>query len=121
MPEPANPQWPEAMATVTTCKYNAGAGRAMAFGLPTTRHFQITYNYLAPNAEGTAELHTGEFASAKAIPENTLFPIHYNPDAPHENSHSASTAFSRSPVLAIGIVGSIILTFAWFLILRGCR
>jgi len=113
---PQNPQWPEAMATVTSCKYDAGAGRAMAFGLPTTRHFQITYNYWADG-----ELHTGEFASAKAIPQNTLFPIRYNPEAPHENSHSASTGFSRSPVVAVGIVGSIILTLAWFLILRGCR
>ena len=61
--------WPEAMATVTACKYEFGAGRALAFGLPTTRHFRITYNYWAPNADGTPELHTGELTSAKAMPQ----------------------------------------------------
>jgi hypothetical protein len=45
MPEAPNPQRPEAMATVTACRYDAGASRTMAFGLPTVRHFQITDNY----------------------------------------------------------------------------
>ncbi len=118
---PRNPAWPQAMATVTTCKYDAGAGRAMAFGLPTARHFQITYNYWAPNAQGQDELHTGQFSSPKAIPQNTLFPITYNPEAPHENTHSASQPFSRSPLIALGLIGSVVLSLAWFLMLRGCR
>jgi hypothetical protein len=121
MPTETTKTWPEAMATVTACKYEAGAGRAMAFGLPTSKHFVITYNYWAPNAQGQDELHSGQFASAKAVPQNTLFPITYNPEAPHENTHSASSAFSRSPVIAIGIIGSLVLSLAWLAILRGCH
>lgn len=115
MPEPPNPQWPEAIATVTACRYDAGAGRAMAFGLP-SRHFQITYNYWA-----AGELHTAEFASDKAIPQNTLFPIRYNPEAPRQNTHTAAAASPRSPILVIGLIGSILLSLVWFLLLRGCH
>jgi hypothetical protein len=110
--------WPEALATVTACKYDAGAGRALAFGIPTTKHFRISYNYFADD-----ELHTGEFTSEKPIPQGTLFSIHYNPDAPHQNSHDPHTIPQnpRAPILTIGIIGSIILSLAWFAILRGCR
>jgi hypothetical protein len=114
--------WPEAMATVTACKYTAGAGRAIAFGLPTTRHFRITFNYWAPDSEGTPELHTAELTSEKAMPQGTLFPIRYNPDAPHESTHSsAAQSTSRTPVIVVGLIGSAILSLAWLLILRGCR
>jgi hypothetical protein len=119
-PEPITEEaaWPEALATVTACKYDFGAGRALAFGIPTSKHFRISYNYFVDD-----EIHTGEFASDKPIPQSTLFPIRYNPDAPHQNSHHASTSpqASRRPMLAIGIVGSVILSLAWFAILRGCH
>ena len=115
--------WPEAIATVTACKYDAGAGRALAFGIPTTRHFRIAYNYFAPNADGIDELHTGEFTSAKPVPQSTLFPIRYNPDAPHQNSHATTSSpqTSRVPLLTFGIVGSLILSLTWLVILRGCH
>jgi hypothetical protein len=118
---PLRDTWPEAMATVTACKYEFAAGRALAFGAPTSKHFRITFNYWAPNPEGTPELHTGEFASEKAVPQGTLFPIHYNPGAPHETTHSSSTSLTRTPLLAVGIIGSVILSLAWLLVLRGCR
>ena len=95
--QPDRDTWPEAMATVTACKYESGAGRAMAFGLPTTRHFRITFNYWAPNADGTPELHTGELTSAKAMPQGTLFPIHYNPETPHETTLHRSTHAHPQP------------------------
>jgi hypothetical protein len=115
--------WPEALATVTACKYDAGAGRALAFGIPTAKHFRISYNYNAPNEEGDEVLHTSEFTSEKPIPQGTLFPIHYNPNAPHQNSHDASSAAPppRTATLTIGIIGSIILSLAWFAVLRGCH
>ena len=120
--QPAPDTWPEAMATVTACKYESGAGRALAFGLPTTRHFRITFNYWAPNLDGTPELHIGELTSAKAMPQGTLFPIHYNPETPHETAHSAAApTATRNPLLIIGILGSAILSLAWLIILRGCR
>jgi hypothetical protein len=109
------------MATVTACKYEFAAGRALAFGLPTMRHFRITFNYWAPNANNIDELHTDELTSEKAMHVGTLFPIRYNPDAPHENTHSASEPeLNRTPLLFIGILGSAVLSLAWLLILRGC-
>jgi hypothetical protein len=78
------PDWPEALATVTTCKYEAGAGRAMAFGLTTSKHFRIAFNYFADD-----QLHTGEFTAENFIPQGTLFPIRYNPQAPHENTRTS--------------------------------
>ena len=105
------------MATVTACKYDFGAGRALAFGVPASKHFRIAYNYFAEGA-----LHTGEFASAKAIPQGHLFPIRYNPDAAHDHAHEQSPAPStRSPVILVGIIGSVILSLAWFAVLRGCH
>ena len=80
------------MATVLECHYDMRAGRALAFGAPSGKHFRIRYNY---NANG--EIHEGEFYSAKAIPQNTLFPILYNPAAAHENTHSASSLPTRKP------------------------
>ena len=114
--------WPEALATVTACKYDFGAGRALAFGLPTSKHYRIAYNYNAPNQDGDEVLHTGEFTSATPIPQGTLFPIRYNPNAPHHNSHAASAPqTTRTPILIIGILGSLILSLAWFALLRGCH
>ena len=117
--EPATEQadWPEALATVTACKYDFGAGRALAFGVPIRKHFRISYNYFAND-----ELHLGEFWSIVAVPQGQLFPIRYNPEAPHQNSHASSPqSVTRSPLLVIGIVGSIVLSVAWFALLRGCH
>jgi hypothetical protein len=72
--------WPNAMATVTACHYETGALQAMAFGIPTTRHFRISFNYWAND-----EVHGGEFASAVALPQGHLFPIAYNPASPGES------------------------------------
>jgi len=123
----ARPPWPEAMATVTSCKYKVSTGRALAFGIPETRHFTITFNYWAPNSDGTPELHTSEFLSDKAFPEGTLFPIRYNPEAPHQTTRSTadpqpttSPVLSRNILLAVGIMGSIVLSLAWLFVLRGC-
>lgn len=114
--------WPEAMATVTGCKYEFGAGRALAFGLPSTRHFRITFNYWAPNADNIDEIHTAELTSEKAMHVGTIFPVRYNPDAPHQIRTHSETAVptTRIPIFAIGLIGSIILSFVWLLILRGC-
>jgi len=72
--------WPEAMATVTACHYETGALQAMAFGVPNTKHFLIAFNYWVDG-----ELHTGEFASAIALPQGHLFPVAYDPANPGES------------------------------------
>ena len=108
--------WPEAMAEVTACRYDVRAGRALAFGLTTKKHFRITYNYLV---EG--ELHTGECFAEKAMPQGTLFPIHYDPDLPRQHHNSFDGRPARLPLLAFGVAGSIMLSLAWLLMMRGCH
>jgi hypothetical protein len=71
--------WPEALATVTDCHYETGALQAMAFGIPTGKHFRISFNYWADGG-----LHASEFASEEALPQGHLFPILYNPAEPGE-------------------------------------
>ena len=107
--------WPEAMAEVIECRYDARAGRSIAFGLTTKKHFRIAYNYRAGD-----DLHTGQCFSEKAMPQGTLFPIHYNPDLPHEHNSPRTGTTQRVPLLAIGIAGSIVLSLAWLLFLHGC-
>jgi hypothetical protein len=109
--------WLQVLATVTECKYDAGVGLALAFGIPTTRHFRITYNYFANGC-----LHSGEFMSAKAIPQGTLFPIRYNPKAPHQSEHKSSPKGDvRGWLIGIGMVGSCVLSLLWVALTRGCR
>ncbi len=110
--------WPETLATVLSCTYEMRAGRALAFGLPSSKHFHITYNYWAGD-----QLHTAELYTEKPIPQGTLFPIRYNPDEPHRSQHADTpiTGPTRVPLLAIGIAGSIVLSTAWLLVLHGCR
>lgn len=117
-PDAGQSMWPEALATVTECRYDFGAGRALAFGIPLARHFRISYNYFA-----NGELHNGQFSSAEAIPQGHLFPIRYNPEQPHLHAHDAARPISnsRAPLLIIGVAGSIILSIAWFALLRGCH
>jgi len=119
MPISSEP-WPEAIATVLECRYDMRAGRALAFGVPSGKHFRIRYNYYADGA-----LHEGQLYSATAMPQNTLFPVRYNPDLPHEHSHDQIAApgapGSRRAVFVVGVVGSVVLSLAWFAVLRGCR
>ena len=109
--------WPKAIATVTACTYTAGVGRAMVFGLPTSRHFLISYNYFVGD-----DLHTGQFTSKKAVPQGTLFPLAYNPAAAHENEKSRlSPSATHAPLFLVGILGSVVLSLIWLAILRGCQ
>ncbi len=114
-----DPSWPEAIATVLECRYDMRAGRALAFGLPADKHFRIRYNYFADGVH-----HEGQFYSATAIPQNTLFPIRYNPDLPTDHLHAYSSVTAPEPrraTLVVGIVGSVILSLVWLVVLHSCR
>lgn len=78
------PEWPQAIATVLACHYKSGAGRALAFGIPTFRHYRISFNYWAPDQQNRPTLYTAELTSEKPMPQGTLFPIRYNPENPNE-------------------------------------
>lgn len=117
MTQDADPSdWPEALATVLQCKYETRAGRAIAFGLPTNKHFRITYNYWAGG-----ELHDGECFTEKALPVGTLFPIRYNPRLPQRSRHGTSApARGGLPLLPIAVAAAAFVWLVWMLALRGC-
>jgi hypothetical protein len=114
------PAWIATEATVTTCRYQSPGLSILAFGFQTGEKFSITFDY---HAHG--KLYSGEFQSPIAIPQNERIPIAYNPLHPEQNNRTedtaTSTASTRTPIFAIGLAGSIILSLLWLAILRGCR
>ncbi|MEO6982501.1 MAG: hypothetical protein ABI072_05240 [Edaphobacter sp.] len=112
----AKPPWLETHARVTTCEYDAGAGQALAFGIPSSKHFRITFTYYAHG-----QTYTDQFTSPTYLEQDATFTITYNPLAPRQNSKSAAEPITKTPLFAIGIAGSIILSLLWLAILRGCH
>ncbi len=114
------PNWITTEATVTTCKYQSSALSSMAFGVGLGEKFLITFDYYAHG-----RLYSDQFGSPTAIPQNEHIPLAYNPLDPHENtlthSPTAKAGQPRSPLIAFGLAGSIILSLAWLLVLRGCH
>ena len=108
--------WLETEAKVTSCKYEAGAGQALAFGIPASKHFLITFSYYAHG-----KTYTGEFISPIYLEQGATFPTSYNPLAPEQNSKSSTTPTTRTPLFVIGIAGSITLSLLWLVFLRGCN
>jgi len=114
---PAN--WITTQATVTTCTYQFAGLSSLAFGFNTRQKFRITFDYYAHG-----QLYSGEFQSPTAIPQNDHFPITYNPLHPAENNRASAPPAPISPrrqLLTIGVLGSVLLSFAWLLILRSCN
>jgi len=114
-PIPKTP-WLETRAKVTSCNYESGAGQALAFGIPTSKHFRITFTYYAHG-----QTYTDQFTSPTYLEHGATFPITYNPLAPQQNSKSATEPITKTPLFAIGIAGSILLSLIWLAILRGCN
>ena len=112
----AKPPWLDTHATVIACKYESGAGRALAFGIPTSKHFRITFTYYAHG-----QTYTDEFSSPTYLEQGETFRITYNPLAPQQNSKSAAEPITKTPLFAIGIAGSVILSLIWLAMMRGCN
>ncbi|GGA63324.1 hypothetical protein GCM10011507_13720 [Edaphobacter acidisoli] len=113
--KPPKIPWLETQAKVTACKYEFGAGQALAFGIPRSKHFRIAFSYRAHG-----QTYTGEFTSPTYIEQGATFPIAYNPLAPQENSKTAATPVTKTSLFAIGVIGSIVLSLLWLALLRGC-
>ena len=116
-----NPQpWIATEATVTSCRYQSPALGILAFGIPTTRKFSITFDYYAHG-----RLYSSEFQSSTAIPQNEHLPITYNPLHPEQNSRAhalnSTPTTSNPPLIAIGIAGSVLLSLLWLAVLRSCH
>jgi hypothetical protein len=108
--------WLETQARVSACKYEFGAGQALAFGIPTSKHFLITFSYYAHG-----KTFTDEFRSSTYLEQGKAFTITYNPLAPQQNNKSTSVPTTKTPLFAIGIAGSVIISLIWFAMMRGCR
>lgn len=117
MPEQGSQaEWPEAIATVTSCTYSARAGRAIAFGLPSSKHFRIAYQYWADG-----DFQTGELFSEKPIPQGSLFPIRYDPEAPHRSSGAHETESPRTRYALLWVVGLTALLVGLWIVLSSVR
>lgn len=113
---PAEP-WIATEATVTGCRYQfAGLGN-LAFGFSTQKKFRIGFDYYAHGRR-----YCGEFQSAVAIAQNERIAITYNPLRPAENSRACGggARLARSPLIAIGVAGSLLLSLLWLAMMRGC-
>ncbi len=114
-PEPTFP-WLEAQARVIACKYDFGAGQALAFGIPVSKHFLITFSYYAHG-----KTYNSEFRSSTYVEQGKPFTITYNPLSPQQNSKSTPAPSGKAPILAIGIAGSVIISLLWMVMMRGCN
>ncbi len=93
----------------------------MAFGVNTQAKFTITFDYYAHG-----RLYSGRFGSAQAIPQNGKIPLAYNPLHPEQNTYNPTAEVptagpTRSPLIVFGLIGSVLLSLAWLLVLRGCH
>ncbi len=111
------PDWIPTEATVTSCRFQFARMNTFTLGIQTQEKFRITFDYYAHG-----RLYSDEFQSPTAIPQNEHIPLTYNPMNPKENSRTSGPTAppTRSPLIAVGIIGSIILSLAWLLILRSC-
>jgi hypothetical protein len=112
-----SPQWIAAEATVTSCRFQFARMNTFTLGIQTGEKFRITFDYYAHG-----HLYSDEFQSPIAIPQNECISITYNPLHPEQNSRTSGPNASptRSPLIAIGIIGSVVLSLVWLTILRGC-
>jgi len=108
--------WLETEAQVTACKYQFARMNTLTFGISTDRGpFLITFSYYAHGRS-----YTDEFTSPTYMEQGSLFPVTYNPLAPQQNSKSAAVSTASTPLFAIGIAGSVVLSLLYLVWLRGC-
>lgn len=117
---PSTP-WLETQAEVIRCHYKFARMNTLILGIaPNSNRFSISFTYYAH-----AKTFRGEFTSSVAMEQGKTFPIFYNPLNPQENRHSESGAAgsgltSRTPLFALGIAGSIVISLL-YLSMHGCN
>jgi hypothetical protein len=111
------PFWIETEATVTSCRFQFARMNTFTLGIQSGEKFSIAFDYYAHG-----RVYSDEFQSPVAIPQNERIPITYNPLHPEQNSRTSGPKATsvRSPLIAIGIMGSIVLSLLWLAVMRGC-
>ena len=89
-------------------------------GIQMQAKYRIGFDYYAHG-----RLYTDEYGSAVAVPQGTQIAVRYNPLAPEENDRSGrgsegAAGTGRGSLIGFGIAGSVLLSLAWLLVLRGC-
>jgi hypothetical protein len=111
-----DPEWMETTATVVACEYQFARMNTLLLGIQAQKKFRIAFDYRAHG-----QTYSDEFQSSVAIAQNERFSIRYNPLNPRENDRSRRTGSpGRTPLFALGIAGSIILSLVWLVTMRGC-
>ena len=113
---PAQP-WIATQATVTSCRFQFARMNTFTLGIQTSEKFRIAFDYYAHG-----RLYSDEFQSPVAIPQNEHISITYNPLHPEQNSRTSGPDASRTrnPLIAVGILGSIVLSLLWLAVMHGC-
>ncbi len=108
--------WITTTATVVSCKYQFARMNTLLLGVQTGEKYRISFDYVA-----LGRTYSDEFQSAVAIAQNEKLSIRYNPLAPQQNDRSfGSASTGRAPLLALGVVGSVVLSLIWLAMIRGC-
>jgi hypothetical protein len=112
-----NIPWIETEATVTSCRFQFARMNTFTLGIQTGDKFRIAFDYYAHG-----RLYSDEFESPVAIAQDQRIPVAYNPLHPEQNSRTSGTngAPSRSPLIAFGVLGSVVLSLLWLMLMRGC-
>jgi hypothetical protein len=112
----ASTRWLETEAQVTGCRYEFARLNTLTFGIPpNNKRFLISFSYYAH-----ARNYNDEFASPVPLDRGQRFTVCYNPLSPAENNKSASSPAQRSPLLALGILGSVVLALMYLAMIYGC-
>ena len=114
--EPPASEWLETQARVTGCKYQFARMNTLTLGVSSdTNQFLVTFTYYVHD-----KIYTDQFTSPSYHARDEMFLLFYNPLAPHQNTKSGASAAARTPVVAIGVAGSILLSALYLASLHGC-
>lgn len=114
--------WLETQAEVTGCHQEFARMNTLMLGFAAdSNRFLISFTYYAH-----ATTFSGQFTSPVIMEQGKRFPIFYNPLNPQENRQSESgTTLSRvtrrSPLFALGIAGSIVISLLYLAMMYGCN
>jgi hypothetical protein len=109
--------WLETEAHVTACKYQFARMNTLTLGIPVDKNqFLITFTYYAHG-----KTYVDEFTSPTYLAQGETFTLSYNPLSPQQNTKSASSSTSRTPLFAIGVIGSVVLSLLYLGMMRGCN
>jgi hypothetical protein len=111
------PLWLETQAQVTACKYQFTRMNTLTLGIPPDKNrFLITFTYYAHGKS-----YTDEFTSPTYLEQGETFLVSYNPLAPQQNTKSSSSPVTKTPLFAIGVAGSVLLSLLYLGMMRGCN